>query len=88
MLQPIYKFSRKPPAYTHGCKAQDIKDQSLPGPGEHDPNFNYVKKNKPAYTFGYPYKRMQAPKTPPPNTYCEKKVLFFIGSNVNHKVNT
>ncbi|XP_028042491.1 adhesive plaque matrix protein-like, partial [Bombyx mandarina] len=64
---------KKSPAYSLGYTAKDCKTQNLPGPGEHDPKFDYVKRNKPAYSFGAPFKSLVPPKTPTPNTYCEKK---------------
>ncbi|XP_073957373.1 uncharacterized protein isoform X2 [Choristoneura fumiferana] len=66
-------MSKKAPAYTLGYMARDIKPQDLPGPGEHEPNFNYVKRTKPAYTFGHPFKTPKPPTVPPPNRYCVKK---------------
>ncbi|KAJ0182428.1 hypothetical protein K1T71_001797 [Dendrolimus kikuchii] len=70
---PIPK--RRPPAYSLGYAAHDLKAVEFPGPGEHEPNFNYVKSTKPAYSFGAPFKRIKPPKNPPPNTYCEKKFM-------------
>ncbi|KOB78792.1 Outer dense fiber protein 3-B, partial [Operophtera brumata] len=56
--------AKKPPAYTLGSVAKDIPGQDLPGPGEHDPNFNYVKNNKPAYSFGHSFKQIKPSKSP------------------------
>ncbi|XP_030027598.2 outer dense fiber protein 3-like protein 2 [Manduca sexta] len=66
---------KKPPAYTLGYMARSLKEQDFPAPGEHEPNFNYVKRNKPAYSFGAPYQTAKPPKTPAPNAYCEKKFM-------------
>ncbi|XP_059051203.1 outer dense fiber protein 3-like protein 2 [Achroia grisella] len=65
----------KAPAYTLGYMERGLKAQNFPGPGEHEPNFDYVKKNKPAFSFGSPFKSLRPPKTPPPNAYCEKKFM-------------
>ncbi|KAM3967440.1 uncharacterized protein ACR2FA_009616 [Aphomia sociella] len=65
----------KAPAYTLGYMERGLKAQDFPGPGEHDPNFGYVKKNKPAFSFGGPFKRLRPQNTPPPNAYCEKKFM-------------
>ncbi|KAL0901391.1 hypothetical protein ABMA27_006665 [Loxostege sticticalis] len=66
---------KKAPAFTLGIMAKPDKIPDFPGPGEHEPNFDYVKKNKPAFSFGEPFKRIKAPRTPAPNRYCEKKFM-------------
>lgn len=53
-----------------------LSKPETPAPGEHDPNFNYVKKRKPEYSFGAPFRDQLGTKTPAPNTYCERKVYF------------
>ncbi|CAK1540129.1 unnamed protein product [Leptosia nina] len=80
MYCPTMPF-KKPPAYTLGCAARELTTQYQPGPGEHDPNFNFVKRTKPAYSFGEPFKREKAEKTPSPNTYCEKKFMYSKRTN-------
>ncbi|RVE48163.1 hypothetical protein evm_007223 [Chilo suppressalis] len=63
------------PAYSLGNMPRELKMQDFPGPGEHDPNFNFVKKSKPAFSFGAPFRSLKPPKVPAPNTYCEKKFM-------------
>ncbi|XP_045493398.1 extensin-like [Colias croceus] len=70
------KPTKKPPAYTLGYAARELSVQYMPGPGEHDPNFNFVKQSKPAYSFGAPYKSPKPKKEPSPNAYCEKKFMY------------
>ncbi|VVD05288.1 unnamed protein product [Leptidea sinapis] len=74
-LPPIPQ--KKPPAYTLGYAARNLKAQDFPGPGEHDPNFNYVRKSKPAFSFGAPFRTTKQPKLPAPNAYCEKKFMYI-----------
>ncbi|XP_060808945.1 ciliary microtubule associated protein 1A [Amyelois transitella] len=66
---------KKPPAYTLGYMPRSMTKAIFPAPGEHDPNFDFVKKKKPAYSFGGPFKESRLPKLPAPNTYCEKKFM-------------
>ncbi|XP_022116731.1 extensin-1-like [Pieris rapae] len=75
MYLPAIHF-KKPPAYTLGYAVRQLTAQNLPGPGEHDPNFDFVKRRKPAFSFGAPFKSTPPKKTPPPNTYCEKKFMY------------
>ncbi|XP_075982269.1 ciliary microtubule associated protein 1A-like [Anticarsia gemmatalis] len=64
---------RKPPSFTFGFRAKDVNPPEMPGPGTHEPNFGYVEKTRPAFSFGGPFKPKKLPTVPPPNTYCEKK---------------
>lgn len=71
-------FYRAEPSYTLGYPVRTIKLAKVPGPGEHDPNYKYVKKTKPSYSFGAPFRNLKPMKSPPPNNYCEKKVQYTL----------
>ncbi|XP_026739373.1 outer dense fiber protein 3-like protein 2 [Trichoplusia ni] len=61
------------PSYTLGYPDRTLAKAYIPGPGEHEPNYKFVQKSKPAYSFGATHRELPAYKTPAPNTYCEKK---------------
>ncbi|KAL4712689.1 hypothetical protein ACJJTC_007986 [Scirpophaga incertulas] len=68
-------LGKKAPAFTFRCHFKESEPQLLPGPGAHNPNYTLVKKKKPSFSFGAPYRTVKYPKTPPPNAYCERKFM-------------
>ncbi|XP_049883769.1 outer dense fiber protein 3-like protein 2 [Pectinophora gossypiella] len=71
-----YIPKKSAPAFSFGPSSRQLKPQNIPGPGDHDPKFEYVKKTKPAFSFGAPFRNPRGFKTPAPNTYCEKKYMY------------
>lgn len=69
---------RREPAYTFGNPERLLKPSDFPGPGGHDPKFEYVNKARPAFSFGFPFRNPATFQNPAPNTYCEKKVRIII----------
>ncbi|CAH0695287.1 unnamed protein product [Spodoptera exigua] len=66
----------KPPSFSFRYKTEVEHISNVPGPGEHNPNHDYVKKRKPAFSFGPPFRPERGTEfTPAPNTYCEKKFM-------------
>ncbi|XP_050342577.1 uncharacterized protein LOC126768460 [Nymphalis io] len=76
MYWPRMPGKKSFPAFTFGSTVKELSTQIYPSPGDHEPKFEYVQKNKPAYSFGAPYRSLKPAKVPPPNTYCEKKFMY------------
>ncbi|CAH2236326.1 jg10708 [Pararge aegeria aegeria] len=79
MYLPHQPGRKRPPAYTFGNALQkSVALNQMPCPGSHDPNFNYIRRTKPAFSFGAPYKSLREPQKPAPNAYCQKKVTELV----------
>ncbi|PZC72863.1 hypothetical protein B5X24_HaOG210508 [Helicoverpa armigera] len=66
----------KAPSYTFASKPEPISKSTTPGPGEHNPNHNYVLRRKPAYSMGPAFRSVkEVEETPAPNIYCEKMFM-------------
>ncbi|XP_039759221.1 outer dense fiber protein 3-like protein 2 [Pararge aegeria] len=77
MYLPHQPGRKRPPAYTFGNALQkSVALNQMPCPGSHDPNFNYIRRTKPAFSFGAPYKSLREPQKPAPNAYCQKKLMY------------
>ncbi|XP_034832738.1 ciliary microtubule associated protein 1A-like [Maniola hyperantus] len=77
MYLPDQPGKKCPPAYTFGNAVPALRARTtITSPGDYSPNFNYVQRTKPAFSFGAPYKSLREPQKPAPNTYCEKKFMY------------
>ncbi|KAF9801606.1 hypothetical protein SFRURICE_015100 [Spodoptera frugiperda] len=68
----------KPPSFSFRYRTDIYYTSKTPGPGQHNPNHDYVRRSKPAFSFGPRFKPVRSTElyTPAPNAYCEKKFLI------------